>query len=122
MAGARSARVELGAAAWLVVAAVLAIACGLLVAAAPELALDLAAIGLAAVVVRRHPLGALMVILEARAALPNSVLIGFLTLGAGTVALLVAAPGLPAKRVVIPFLALLLIALASTPLLPSADE
>src|SRR4051812_4005584 len=114
MAGARSARIELGAAAWLVVAAVLALACGLLVAVAPELALDLAAIGLAAVVVRRHPLGSLMVILAARAVLPNSVLIGFLTLGAGALALIMAAPGIRGKRVVTPFLALLLIALAST--------
>jgi O-antigen ligase len=122
MAETRLARIDVGAASWLLLAVVLAVGAGLLVAAAPEVALDLAVIAAAAVAVVRHPLVALIVILALRAALPNSVLIGFLALGAGAVALLIAAPRLPGKRVALPLLGLLLIALASTPLLPSPDE
>jgi O-antigen ligase len=122
MAGVRLPRVEFAWLGWALIAALVAAGAGVLVALAPNTAMCVAAIMVAAVLVARHPFPALIVILAARAALPNSVLIGFLTLGAGAVALVFAAPRLPAKRVVLPFVALLLIAIVSVPLLPSPDE
>jgi putative inorganic carbon (hco3(-)) transporter len=122
MAGVRLARIELGRVGWAVVAALLALGAGVLVGLAPKAAICIGAIAAAAALVARYPFVSLIAILVIRAALPNSVLIGFLTLGAGAVALAVAAPSLPGKRVVVPFLALLVIALASVPLLPSIDE
>lgn len=122
MAGVRLPRLEASALGWALLAALLALGGGLLVGAAPELAFDLGVVAVAAAVVVRFPFPSLAAILVLRAALPNSVVIGFLTLGAGAVALVVAAPRLPGRRVTVPFLALLLLALASTPFLPSADE
>src|SRR4051812_38867211 len=122
MLGARLPRVDLTWLAWALAAALLALGCGVFIALAPNTAMCVGAITVVAVAVARHPFPALILILAARAALPNSVLIGFLPLGAGAVALVFAAPRLPAKRVVVPFIALLLIALASVPLLPSPDE
>jgi putative inorganic carbon (HCO3(-)) transporter len=122
MAGVRLPRIVGSELVWALAAILLALGGGLLVGAAPELAFDLVVIGAAAVVVAKYPFPALVVILILRAALPNSVLIGFLTLGAGAAAVVVVAPRLPAKRVILPFLGLLVIALASTPLLPSPDE
>ncbi|MEA2427744.1 MAG: hypothetical protein QOF37_1372, partial [Thermoleophilaceae bacterium] len=120
--GVRLPRVEVAWLLWALGAAVLAVGGGVFVAVVPNTAMCVGAIAIAAVLVARVPFPALITILAARAALPNSVLIGFLTLGAGAVALVFAAPRLPAKRVVLPFLALLLIAIASVPLLPSPDE
>jgi putative inorganic carbon (HCO3(-)) transporter len=122
MMGARLPRVELAWLGWALGATLLAIGGGVFVAIAPNTAMCAGAVAIAAALVARYPLPALIVILSARAALPNSVLIGFLTLGAGAVALVFAAPSLPAKRVVLPFLALLLIAIGSVPFLPSPDE
>lgn len=120
--GLRVARIELGRLGWGVLAVLLALGSGLLVGLAPKAAICVGAIAATAILVARFPFASLILILVIRAALPNSVLIGFLTLGAGVLALLVSAPRLPAKRVILPFLALLLIAAASVPLLPSLDE
>lgn len=120
--GVRLARIELGRVGWVVLATLLALGAGVLVGLAPKAAICVGAIAATAVLIAHYPLPALIVILVIRAALPNSVLIGFLTLGAGVLALLVSAPRLPGKRVVWPFVALLLIAFASVPFLPSSDE
>jgi O-antigen ligase len=120
--GVRLARIELGRVGWVVLATLLALGAGVLVGLAPKAAICVGAIAATAVLIAHYPFPALIVILVIRAALPNSVLIGFLALGAGVLALLVSAPRLPGKRVVWPFCALLLIAFASVPFLPSSDE
>ncbi len=113
--------IDRGLAAWCVGAVSLSLAAGLLVGAAPAVAFDLSVIAVTALAVRRHPLTALIVVLVLRAAIPNSVLLVFLTLGGGAVALILNGR-LPERRVSAPFLALTLVALASAPLLPSVDE
>jgi putative inorganic carbon (HCO3(-)) transporter len=120
--GLRLSRIDPRPLAWAVASVVLAAGGGLLVAGSPAVAFDIAVICLAAALLRQYPFAVLIVILVARAGLPNSVLIGFLALGAGALALILAAPRLGAKRVVVPFLALLLIAFASVPFSPSLDE
>lgn len=107
---------------WGLAAVVLSLGCGLAVAAAPAVAFDVSAVALAALAIRRWPLPALLLIVLVRAAVPNSVLVEFLTLGGGGLALLGHARKLPGRRVTVPLLALLLIALASVPFLPSPDE
>src|SRR4051812_8149782 len=115
-------RLDLRLLAWAAAATVLAVAAGLLVGVDPSLAFDVAAICLAAAFVRAYPFASLVAILIARAALPNSVLIGFLALGAGAVALVVTWPRLGARKVTVAFFALLAFALLSVPASPSLDE
>jgi O-antigen ligase len=114
--------VELGLAGWLLGSAALAIGTGIAVGGAPRFSLCVAGTVTAAALIARRPFAALVVVLLLRAVLPNSVLIGFLVLGGGTLALLVAAPRLPAKQIVWPFLLVLLLALPGLPLSPSPDE
>lgn len=107
---------------WVAAAAVLSIAGGLLVVAAPLLALDIALLGVAAALATRYPYPTLLLILLIRGAAPNTPLLDGITLVAVGIAIVVAAPRLPGKRVIVPLAAFVALALLSTPLAPTAIE
>jgi O-antigen ligase len=113
---------DLAAVGWLAGAALASVAAGLLVTRQPAAAFDAAVLAGCAALAGRHPRAALAVILAVRATLATSVLFDLVVLGAGALALLAVGPGLAAKRVTLPLLGFLVLALASVPLLPSFDE
>src|SRR4051794_20046416 len=108
--------------AWAVAAAALSVGGGLLVGTAPLVAVDAALLGLVAVLIARYPYQSLIVIVAVRGTAPNTPLLDGITLVAGGVALLVAAPRLPGRRVIWPMLAFLVLAILSTPLAPTQIE
>jgi O-antigen ligase len=75
-----------------------------------------------AVAVALRPYESLLVILALRATVVNSVFGDIATFAGGAIALAAAAPRLPVRRVSIPLIAFLLIALPGVPMAPSLDE
>jgi O-antigen ligase len=98
---------------------------GLLAVEAPAAAFDVALVAVCAALIAWRPFAALIVLLVLRAGVatsPSSVVFDWLTLAAAGLAVLVCARSIPGKRVLLPFLAFVLLALLSVPLLPSWDE
>lgn len=120
MAGARLPRIDLWPLAWAAGAALLSLGGGLLVGASPTLAFDLAVVAITATAIATRPY-VMLIAIALLAAEPRESFT-FLLLCAGAVAVIARAPSLPGKRVIVPFLLLLLIALPSLPLWPSPDE
>ena len=120
MAGARLPRIDLWPVVWAATAALLSLGAGLLVGASPTLAFDLAVVAVAAVAIATRPY-ALLIGITLVAAQPRESFT-YLFLCAGALAVIARAPKLPGKRVIIPLLLLLLVAVPSLPLLPSPDE
>lgn len=118
----RVARIDPSPVAWGGAAVLLSLAGGLLVAGSPLLALDVALLALAAAVVTARPFHSLVLILLVRGTAPNTPLLDGITLIAAGIAVLVCAPRLPGKRVIVPLAAFLAIAILSTPLAPTAIE
>jgi O-antigen ligase len=106
---------------WLVAAAVLAPAVGVLAVAAPWVLICGAATVAATLVILRWPLQAMLTLLAVRAT-SKSQFLDLLTVLAGMLALLLAAPRLGGRRVWLPFGLLLLLALPTVPVHPSPDE
>ena len=117
----RTPRLLRGALPWLVVAGGLSIGCGLLSAGAAWAAVSLVLVVAGALAILRFPFQAMVVLLALRTA-SKSTFLDVLTLGAGGLALLVAAPRVPGRRALLPLAALLLFALPGVPLAPSPDE
>jgi O-antigen ligase len=110
---------------WAAAAVLGSTAGGLLVVAQPAAAFDLALLAACAGLIAWRPFAALVVVLVLRAGIatsPSAVIFDWLTLGAGGLAVLACARAVPGRRVLLPFLAFLLVALPSVPLLPSWDE
>jgi O-antigen ligase len=106
---------------WLIAAAVLAPAVGVLAAASPWVLICGAATLAATLVILRWPLQAMLTLLAVRAT-SKSQFLDLLTVLAGALALLVAAPRVRGRRVWLPFGLLLLLALPTVPIHPSPDE
>jgi O-antigen ligase len=116
---------DLSAVAWLLAAMLASAALGLLAAAEPIAAFDVAVIAVVAALIAWQPFMALLVLLFLRAGVatsPSSLLLDFLTLFGGAIALIACARSMGGRRVILPFLAFLAIALPTVPLLPSWDE
>jgi putative inorganic carbon (HCO3(-)) transporter len=116
---------DLRAASWTVAAALLSLGFGLLVGVNSVAAFDVAAVGACAALIAWQPYAALLGLLVLRGTLatsPSSALVDFLVLAAAGLAVLVSARRVPGRRVTLPFLAFLLIALPLVPLVPSWDE
>lgn len=106
---------------WILLGALLAPGVGLLAATSPWVLLSASVVVFTALVIMRWPLGALILILALRTASKGEFL-DLLTVPAGGLALLLAAPRLRGRRVWVPFGLLLLIAIFSVPIHPSPDE
>lgn len=106
---------------WIAAAAPLAVGVGFLAATSPWVLICLAGVVCAAVAIVRWPLGAMLVLLALRTA-SRSQFLDLLTVLAGGLALVIAAPRLDGRRVWLPFALLLVLALVSVPVHPSADE
>lgn len=116
---------DVRAAGWLVAAALVSLGAGVCVALEPIASFDVAAVAACAALIAWRPWPALLVLLLVRggvAASPSSTLVDLLTLGGAAIAMLACAREVPGRRVTLPFLAFLLLALPSVPLLPSWDE
>jgi putative inorganic carbon (HCO3(-)) transporter len=121
-ASARSRGPDAGALPWLIAACVLSLGVGTAVAADATWVLLSAALCIAAALaILRWPFPALLVLLGLRA-WSKSPFLDLLTLGGGVLALAVAAPRLPGRRLALPLAAFLLFTLPSLPVAPSADE
>ena len=107
---------------WALPAMALAAGAGLLAASHLEIALCiLLAVG-AAIAIAINPLYALLLVLVLRASFTDSLILDIATGVGGLIAIIAAAPRLPAPRVTVPLALLLLLALPSVPLTPSLDE
>jgi O-antigen ligase len=107
---------------WLGAACALSLGVGAAVAAdATWLLIDLALPVLLALALLRWPFPSVAVMLALRAALKNP-FVDVLTLAGGALALLVVAPRLPGRRVMLPLGAFLLFTLPWVPVAPSPDE
>jgi putative inorganic carbon (hco3(-)) transporter len=107
---------------WLATASVLSLGVGAAVAADATWVLVSVALCLGvALAVLRWPFGSLLVLLAVRTA-SKSPFLDLLLLGAGLLALAVAAPRLPGRRVWLPLTIFLLFTLPALPLGPSPDE
>jgi len=105
---------------WAILAAALAAAGGLAVAANHYVPLNIVLVGAAAAAIATGRYWALLAIVLV---LPSeSSFLIYLIASGGTLALLAIARDLPAKRVAVPWIAFVLLALASTPWVPSWDE
>src|SRR5436190_1405753 len=102
-------------------AAPLAVGVGLLAATYPWVLICVGGVVCVALAIVRWPLGAMLALLALRTA-SRSQFLDLLTVVAGGLALLIAAPRLGGRRVWLPFALLLVFALASVPVHPSADE
>src|SRR4051794_2031928 len=121
----RIAGIDAGAAGWLVAAALVSVGAGLLAAVQPMAAFDAAVVATCAVLIAWRPFAALLILVLVRGAAattPSAALLDLLTLGAAGLAVLACARRVPGRRVTVPFLAFLLLALPWIPLLPSWDE
>jgi O-antigen ligase len=121
---AATARVRAGSGAgprWLIAAAVVAPGVGVLAAASPWVLICAAATVVATLAIMRWPLQAMLTLLAIRAT-SKSQFLDLLTVLAGALTLLVAAPRLGGRRVWLPFGLLLLLALPTLPIHPSPDE
>jgi putative inorganic carbon (HCO3(-)) transporter len=107
---------------WIALALLGSAALGIGMQASPMLVVDVAVVAVVTVAVALRPYESLLAILALRATVVNSVFADVATLAGGAVALVVAAPRLPVRRVSIPLIALLLIALPGVPTAPSFDE
>ncbi|MFL5828108.1 MAG: O-antigen ligase family protein [Thermoleophilaceae bacterium] len=107
---------------WAAGGAALAAASGALAVLAPGalIVTALAALGAAAVIA--FPFEALIGLLVLEAAMPSSVILSLFTLAGGGLALLLAAPRLPARRATLPMLGFLIVALPALQLAPTLDE
>ena len=106
---------------WLVGAGLLAVPVGVLAATSPWVLICAATTIAVAVAIMRWPLGAMLALLALRTA-SRSQFLDLLTVLAGGLALLLAAPRLGGRRVWLPFAVLLAVALVSVPISPSPDE
>jgi O-antigen ligase len=116
---------DFGVVGWLVAAIGASAAAGLLVAEQPIAAFDAAVVAACAALIAWRPYLALLFLLLLRggfATAPSGVILDFLTLAAGGVAVLACARAVPGKRVIVPYLLFLLLALVSVPIYPSWDE
>ena len=107
---------------WIALALLGSAALGIGMQAAPMLAVDVVVAAVVAVAVALRPYESLLAILVLRATVVNSVFADVATFAGGAVALVAAAPRLPVRRVSIPLIGLLLIALPGVPVAPSFDE
>lgn len=114
-------RIDGAALAWAGAAAALSVGVGLLAGANSMILLDIALVVAAGVAFVWRPYEMLLLLLLLRATLADSAFLDLGVLVGGGLALLVTR-SLPAKRVSVPFLLLLIIAIASVPGAPSADE
>src|SRR5205085_11769426 len=106
---------------WLVGAGLLAVPVGVLAATSPWVLICAATTIAVAVAIMRWPLGAMLALLALRTA-SRSQFLDLLTVLAGGLALLLAAPRLGGRRIWAPFSLLLVLALVSVPVHPSPDE
>ncbi|HEY0633259.1 MAG TPA: O-antigen ligase family protein [Thermoleophilaceae bacterium] len=107
---------------WVLGAILASLAGGLLVGISDMAALDVAIVLAATIVVFARPYGVLVATVLVLAALPTREWIPFLLLFAGGLALLALAPAVPGRRVTVPMLLLLALAVPSLSILPSPDE
>jgi O-antigen ligase len=107
---------------WVLGALVASIGAGLLVGSSDMAALDVGIVLVAAIVVASRPFPVLVGTMLVLAALPTREWIPFLLLCAGALALLARAHRLPVRRVSLPMLLLLALAVPSLSVLPSPDE
>ena len=108
--------------AWVLLAVAGSAAVGIGLREAPMLTLDIAIAGAVATAIALQPYAALLLILLLRATVVNSQFADIATFVGGALALLAVAPGLPAKRVTLPLIGLLVLALPGIPFTPSLDE
>jgi O-antigen ligase len=106
---------------WVALATTLAVAVGILAATSPWVLICAGGVVCVALAIMRWPLGAVMALLALRTA-SRSQFLDLLTVLAGGLALLLAAPRLGGRRVWAPFGLLLVLALVSVPIHPSPDE
>jgi O-antigen ligase len=110
---------------WAAAAVVGSAGAGVLAVAEPSAAFDVALVASCAALVVWRPFESLLVLLAVRAGWatsPSSIVFDWLTLASGGVAVLLCARRLQGWRVLLPFLAFLLIALPSVPVFASWDE
>ncbi len=107
---------------WILLAVAGSAAIGIGLREAPILTLDIAIAGAVATAIALQPYAALLLILALRATVVNSQFADIATFVGGALALIAVAPRLPAKRVTIPLIGLLVIALPGIPFAPSIDE
>lgn len=110
------------AAVWFAVAVAVSAAAGVGLQVEPMLVLDLAIAAAAAAAIAVRPFEALLLILVLRGTLVNSQFADVATFAGGALALAAAAPRLPVKRLSVPLILFLLVALPGVPLRPSLDE
>lgn len=106
---------------WIAGAALLALGVGVLAATSPWVLICVAAVVCVALAIVRWPLAAMLTLLALRTA-SRSQFLDLLTVLAGSLALVIAAPRLGGRRIWLPFVLLLAIAIVSVPVHPSADE
>jgi O-antigen ligase len=119
-AAVRSAGASLPALAWAIVAVVCAAAGGVLVAEGSPVALDVVLAGVTALAIARGGFAALVAIVLLIPA--DKPFIEFLVVTGGAAFLIVVMRRLPAKRVVLPWIAFAMLALASVPWTPSFED
>lgn len=106
---------------WVLLGGALALGVGVLAATSPWILICAGATVAAALAILRWPLQSLLALLALRAT-SKSQFLDLLVVLAGTLALAVAAPRLGGRRVWLPFMVLLLLALPTVPFHPSVDE
>lgn len=106
---------------WLAVACILSLAVGLAASTSAWVLLWIASTVAGALAILRWPLPAVLTLLALRTA-SKSQFLDLLTVFAGTLALLIAGPRLPGRRIWLPFGLLLVLALPLVPVHPSPDE
>lgn len=110
------------AAGWIALGGLASAGAGVAAQFEPTIALDAALVACVAVAIALRPFEALVLVLLVRTAAPSSVFIDVALTVSGGIALALCARRLPAKGVLVPLLALLLITLPFVPLSPSPDE
>lgn len=120
--GMRLPRIDLQPLAWALAAIVLSLGGGLLIGRSARFGFDVAIVLIVAVLAAARPYAVLLGVVLIIASLPGKEVIPFLVVSAGALALAMCARTIPGRRVSIPLLLLLLLAVPSLSLLPSPDE
>jgi O-antigen ligase len=107
---------------WIALALLASAGLGVGLQAAPMVVVDVVVAGAVAVAIAVRPFHALLVILALRATLVNSQFADVATFAGGALALVFATPRLPIRRISVPLILLMIVALPAIPLLPSVDE
>jgi O-antigen ligase len=107
---------------WTALALIGSVAVGIGMQDAPLVVVDVAVAVTVAVAIALRPYAALLAIFALRATLVNSQFADVATFAGGALALLAVAPRLPIRRVTVPLILLMLIALPGIPTDPSFDE